>query len=243
LAGLLGVVVKYERQELDYYLRIIGIKKSLAKKEDNASQATEIAEEEKTPESKANEQKAPEQKIPEQRTVLKKSPEPERSETERIEPPGEAKPSLFFRIRSKITGFFNGIRDKMIHIGETIDSLKKKTCKIKKEIADERNKKAVYFLLGKIFNLLKHLSPRRTKVKLMFSTGSPDTTGQVIGLLAICPFIYQKGWNITPDFTAEEGYAETDFVICGHIYGITILITAIQIICNKDCLRLYKKLT
>jgi hypothetical protein len=235
LAGLFGVAAGYDDSGLKLYLRIIGIRKNLLKN-DEPSPEPQIGEKKESVETAPKAEKTAKPGEPKKAENSVKTVQTAETETE---PPEEDKPSLV----SKIKGFFTGLRDKLTNIREKINSLKKKAHKIKKEIADERNRQAVCFILGKLLNLLKHLSPRRTRLDLKFSTGSPDTTGEVIGVLAIFPFTYKKSWRIAPDFTADEAYAETDFMLCGHIYGITILTTAIQILCDKGCRRLYKKIT
>jgi hypothetical protein len=227
LAGLFGVAAGYDDSGLELYLRIIGIRKNLLKTDEDEAENEAHTSEKEEPEKTA------------ETGETKKTDRPVQAAETETEITQEKKTSLVSRIK----GFFTGLRDKITNIKENIKSLKKKAHKIKKEIADERNRQAVFFILGKLLNLLKHLSPRRTKLDLKFSTGSPDTTGEVVGVLAIFPFTYKKSWRIVPDFTAEEAYAETDFMLCGHIYGITILTTAIQILCDKGCRRLYKKIT
>ena len=45
----------------------------------------------------------------------------------------------------------------------------------------------------------------------------------MLGILAIFPVGYRNHWNIIPDFTAEEFYAEADFTVHGRIFGVQIL--------------------
>jgi len=110
--------------------------------------------------------------------------------------------------------------------------------------------KILYFLrniqtFSNIWKQLEHLVvsvlPKRLKLWLKYSTGSPDTTGQVLGILAIFPVGYRNHWNIIPDFTAEEFYAEADFTVHGRIFGVQILALALRIILDKNCRRLYNR--
>jgi hypothetical protein len=129
------------------------------------------------------------------------------------------------------------------HLIETICSLQQKVQCIVAQIKDEGNRQAVRFICGNLFSLLRHLAPRRTKLALEFSTGSPDMTGQLLGVLALFPFTYQKHWSIQPDFTAEEFYVETDFDLRGHIFGIEILTALVRIVLDKNCQKLYNKIS
>jgi hypothetical protein len=81
------------------------------------------------------------------------------------------------------------------------------------------------------------------RLAMAYSTGSPDTTGQVMGILALFPFAYRNRWDITPDFEAEEFFVETDFDVRGHIFGIQILCMAVGILLDKDCQKLYNKIS
>ena len=54
-------------------------------------------------------------------------------------------------------------------------------------------------------------------------------------------FPKRHDWNIIPDFTAEEFYAEADFTVHGRIFGVQILALALRIILDKNCRRLYNR--
>lgn len=106
---------------------------------------------------------------------------------------------------------------------------------------DEKNKKAFSNIWKQLEHLIVSVLPKRLKLWLKYSTGSPDTTGQVLGILAIFPVGYRNHWNIIPDFTAEEFYAEADFTVHGRIFGVQILALALRIILDKNCRRLYNR--
>ena len=106
---------------------------------------------------------------------------------------------------------------------------------------DEKNKKAFSNIWKQLEHLVVSVLPKRLKLWLKYSTGSPDTTGQVLGILAIFPVGYRNHWNIIPDFTAEEFYAEADFTVHGRIFGVQILALALRIILDKNCRRLYNR--
>jgi hypothetical protein len=129
------------------------------------------------------------------------------------------------------------------HFADTVRSLRQNVHRIREAIADEGNQQALGFLLGRAAELLRSLKPRSIRLSLAFSTGSPDTTGQLLGVLALFPFTYRKGWHIIPDFTAEEFFVETDFDIRGHIFGIQLLRIALRILLDKNCQKLYHKMS
>ena len=102
-------------------------------------------------------------------------------------------------------------------------SEKIKNCiyKLKREYSDERNKAAFLHLKKELFIILKRICPRRLKLTMVYSTGSPDTTGILLGILACFPVGYKNKWRITPDFESEKPYAKGSFDIKGHVIVIS----------------------
>lgn len=124
-------------------------------------------------------------------------------------------------------------------------SEKIKNCiyKLKREYSDERNKAAFLHLKKELFIILKRICPRRLKLIMVYSTGSPDTTGILLGILACFPVGYTNRWRITPDFESEKPYAKGSFDIKGHVIVISILAATLRILFDKNCRRLYNKIS
>ena len=124
-------------------------------------------------------------------------------------------------------------------------SEKIKNCiyKLKREYSDERNKAAFLHLKKELFIILKRICPRRLKLTMVYSTGSPDTTGISLGILACFPVGYTNRWRITPDFESENPYAKGSFDIKGHVIVISILAATLRIIFDKNCRRLYNRIS
>ena len=122
---------------------------------------------------------------------------------------------------------------------------KKKNCiyKLKREYSDERNKAAFSHLKKELFIILKRICPRRLKLTMVYSTGSPDTTGISLGVLACFPVGYTNRWRITPDFESENPYAKGSFDIKGHVIVISILAATLRILFDKNCRRLYNRIS
>ncbi len=95
------------------------------------------------------------------------------------------------------------------------DKIKNCIYKLKREYSDERNKAAFSHLKKELFIILKRICPRRLKLTMVYSTGSPDTTGISLGILACFPVGYTNRWRITPDFESEKPYAKGSFDIKG----------------------------
>ena len=124
-------------------------------------------------------------------------------------------------------------------------SEKIKNCiyKLKREYSDERNKAAFLHLKKELFIILKRICPRRLKLTMVYSTGSPDTTGISLGILACFPVGYTNRWRITPDFESEKPYAKGSFDIKGHVIVISILAATLRILFDKNCRRLYNRIS
>ncbi len=123
------------------------------------------------------------------------------------------------------------------------DKIKNCIYKLKREYSDERNKAAFLHLKKELFIILKRICPRKLKLIMVYSTGSPDTTGISLGILACFPVGYTNRWRITPDFESEKPYAKGSFDIKGHVIVISILAATLRILFDKNCRRLYNRIS
>lgn len=126
---------------------------------------------------------------------------------------------------------------------EKSEKIKNCIYKLKREYSDERNKAAFLHLKKELFIILKRICPRRLKLTMVYSTGSPDTTGISLGVLACFPVGYTNRWRITPDFESEKPYAKGSFDIKGHVIVISILAATLRILFDKNCRRLYNRIS
>lgn len=126
---------------------------------------------------------------------------------------------------------------------EKSEKIKNCIYKLKREYSDERNKAAFSHLKKELFIILKRICPRRLKFTMVYSTGSPDTTGISLGVLACFPVGYKNKWQITPDFESEKSYAKGCFDIKGHVIVISILAATLRILFDKNCRRLYNRIS
>lgn len=155
-------------------------------------------------------------------------------------PSGGKKTNIFTKlsdrireIRQKLRGMFQRIKKAVRQIDETV-------AKIRAILEDEHFRPAVGFLGGKAGWFLRKNFPKKFRLTLQFSTGSPDTTGEVLGVIAMFPQAYRNRWDITPDFTAEKAYAEADFDVRGRTFLFHMAGLLISVLKNKDCRGLYK---
>lgn len=126
---------------------------------------------------------------------------------------------------------------------EKSEKIKNCIYKLKREYSEERNKAAFLHLKKELFIILKRICPRRLKLTMVYSTGSPDTTGISLGVLACFPVGYTNRWRITPDFESEKPYAKGSFDIKGHVIIISILAATLRILFDKNCRRLYNRIS
>ena len=141
-------------------------------------------------------------------------------------------PEKFKRVIARIRDFFYTIKSAFGNVKKTIR-------KVKCLLTNESHKSAFTKLKTSVWQLLKILMPYRLKLNLEYSTGSPDTTAQLLGILTMFPIGYQNRWNVHPDFTADNAYAEAEFDVKGRILGFSLLKLILGLVLDKDCRKLY----
>lgn len=141
-------------------------------------------------------------------------------------------PEKFKRVIARIRDFFHTIKSAFGNVKKTIR-------KVKCLLTNEIYKSAFTKLKTSVWQLLKILMPYRLKLNLEYSTGSPDTTAQLLGILTMFPIGYQNRWNVHPDFTADNAYAEAEFDVKGRIRGFSLLKLILGLVLDKDCRKLY----
>ncbi len=120
-----------------------------------------------------------------------------------------------------------------------IERIKEIYPKIRKILTDEQNQDAVKHLKDEVVYLIKIFVPKKSKVDAIFSTGSPDTTGQLFGVLACFPAMYQNDWKLMPDFQSDDAYFKGTFWCKGWIALYQFVGIVLRILFDKNCRRLY----
>jgi hypothetical protein len=138
-------------------------------------------------------------------------------------------------IARKVHDIFEKISDILKNIRGWVE-------KIKALISDEKNQSAFSHLKQELIYLLKKSVPRKMHVQATFSTGSPDTTGEVLGVIAMFPAAYKNRWNIVPDFEADHFYVEGEAELSGRIFIYQLAGIILRILKDRNCRRLFKKL-
>lgn len=231
------------------YLRILGFRKNLSREEEETNESEEssgLEEESETTNTVENafDKKRIETNRSDAATVEENSGEEEFRNKEDPKDSIETKstdvsrktPEKKISISQEVKRLWEKIKRALFNIKET-------AVKIKKLYMDPRNKLAFTKLKQSVAKFFRVLHPKKFQLKLKFSTGSPDTTGQLLGVIAMFPIGYRNGWNIVPDFTADAFYAYAEFDVRGRVLGISLIKLACSIILDKNCKRLYNKVT
>lgn len=123
-------------------------------------------------------------------------------------------------------------KEKLLKLEEIIQ-------KVKDIINNPIYKEAIIKIKDELINLLKAIIPYKLFLKAKFSTGSPDTTGIALGIIAMFPIGYQNRWKIEPDFESDNVFIDSSFDIKGKIYFYKVLAIAIRLFIDKNCRKLY----
>lgn len=100
-------------------------------------------------------------------------------------------------------------------------------------------KTAVKNVFGHLGFLLKKIKPSKIEGDVIFGTGDPATTGQVIGAIAAAYGFFPEKLHITPDF--EEQRYEGTIHVKGKLRLIHVLVIAIKVIADKNIRYVVKK--
>lgn len=138
------------------------------------------------------------------------------------------KKSIFNKIWDKL----KKIRFKIKSIYGKIKKIYKKAASIKEFFELEQTKEAISFLKKQAGTLFKYIKPRKITGRLKFGTGSPASTGEILGII----YIFYKGANekfiIEPDF--DNKVLEGEIHLKGRITVFSMLIIALKLYRNKN---------
>ena len=131
----------------------------------------------------------------------------------------------------KVKSFFNSLKERLQGWFKSLIKLKQRLSLIKNFIEDEINKEGIRLTASSLFQMLKHILPTKLNSYLVFGTGDPCSTGQILGVLGILYSIYGDNIQIVPDF--ENQRFEGKHKAKGRIRLVTILIIVIKLMIDK----------
>ena len=137
---------------------------------------------------------------------------------------------------ARIRQFFDKIRG----IKERIQKVPQRASEVKAALTDEDNKVVRLEIMAELKYLLRHFKFRKLETDLMFATGDPAMTGQVLGVLCMFPLFYQYQVNIVPDFESEKFYVKGTFEIKGRMRILHLVATLIRLWRKKE-IRIFVK--
>lgn len=155
--------------------------------------------------------------------------------------------TMFESIKNKVNRLFKKVKRFIKNLSNRIKSLFKKAKDIKETILNvirflnsDEFKRNFAFIKGQVSKLFKHIMPRKHNIKLNIGTGSPDTTGEILGGIAI--FMAFTGMNISvlPDFENEVFRGEV--YLKGRIRLFNILVIGLKTYFNKDLKTMFNKI-
>jgi len=135
------------------------------------------------------------------------------------------------KVKSRIADFVKNMVSKIRNIKRNLSNIWRKISLIIDFLRDEVNKEGFRFTYDSIIKLLKHIKPTRLKSRLIFGTGDPCSTGQILGLFGILYSFYGNDLNITPDF--ENKVFEGRHYARGRIRLWTVLIIIGRFLIDK----------
>ena len=133
---------------------------------------------------------------------------------------GEKPESKFDKIRYTIRSTCDKIKDTWENISY-----------YKEVLTNNETRQLLDHALLRVGKILKSIRPRKMEGNLLFGTGSPDTTGYVLGVYGmLSPFVGNM-FLLTPDF--EDKVLKGRVYIAGHIMLVKILWQGILLVLDK----------
>ncbi len=130
-------------------------------------------------------------------------------------------------IKNKLKAFVQNFINKAKHFLEKLRNINNKKNEYIEFLTDERSKTAIKEIRRLSGVTFKHIRPTKVKGHIRFGTGSPDTTGQLLGLISIFTSDYFKKLSLEADFDNEV--IDIDVKFKGRIRIINLVIVAIKL--------------
>ena len=241
-------------EDKQFTLRVFGIK-ILPKKEKPDKTGKDKKEEGKAEETGTEESKAEEAKTEE--TAASQEVNTEESEAEEIKPQEEPEveadssfaeeeekePKTFLDVLWNIFDTIDNILKTPLNVFEkiryTISRVCGKISMIKTTLESEIFDRAFTLVKKKLIKILKMIWPDKIKADIVFGSGDPATTAEIMGAYgALYPKLYKKV-RYTPDF--EEKVLEGEIHLKGHITVFTLVYSAAVCYFNRDVKKVIKR--
>ena len=129
---------------------------------------------------------------------------------------------------------------KLMNMLKKADDIKTKLLALAEFIDSREFKDNFAFAKVQLGRLFKHIMPLKHRIKLEFGTGSPDTTGEILGALAVVMALTGMNIQVMPDF--DNAIFRGEIYMKGRIRLFNILIIVLKVYFNKELRRVADKL-
>ena len=137
----------------------------------------------------------------------------------------EKKKKSFFQKVKSFPETIRGIRDKIMDIRNNISEYKKLLEHPNTKLLWQKGKPA-------LLRILYAVCPTRCEGRVLYGTGSPDTTGYLYGVYGLLSPKLGEHFCVEPDF--QQAILEGEIRIRGRVFLITLLINGLAILCRKE---------
>jgi hypothetical protein len=96
-----------------------------------------------------------------------------------------------------------------------------------------REKELFSIVWPKLSVFLIRIHPRKLRGSIQFGFDDPAMTGQVLGVVAAIPFIYQTDLSICPDFETDKNYISGNVYMKGRMHVIHLVQLVVGILLDK----------
>ena len=140
----------------------------------------------------------------------------------------------------KIKGIIEKVKCTFQNICDTIKNIKSEYDFYKGLWDRPEGKAAVKNVLHQVWYLLKKIKPSKIEGDVVFGTGDPALTGQIIGAIAAIYGFLPDKLHITPDF--EEKRYEGNLHVKGQFRLVHVVIIAVKLIADRNFRYVVKKI-
>lgn len=154
----------------------------------------------------------------------------------------KGKVSLYVRAKNAVRSFFGKIRkfrSGFTKMGDRLRQARNKTDRFREEWKDRRNRAALRLLKAEGLRLLRHIAPRKLRIRVWYGFEDPATTGRVLGFLAMIYPLFRGNLQIYPDF--EQPGLKLEFAMKGRLFGAVFITSLLKLMFNKDLKHMIRK--
>ncbi|MEE8885518.1 MAG: DUF2953 domain-containing protein [Eubacteriales bacterium] len=145
-------------------------------------------------------------------------------------------PGILEKISARLAAFIGKIKKALRSFGKTLKKIKRWL----DYLASAGFQKLKALLIREVSAILRHILPRKSEGYIIFGTGDPASTGELLGAVAVFSGFIPDGVSVQPDFNEEK--LEADVKVSGHFFLIVLLIHALKILLNREFKELRRRI-